>query len=80
VKQINDNVAGMRDWALYRKLAALDRQTTVILGDRRSDRGHPAAALSGAARWAGLDPRHRPASPSSTTGSTTSAPDNRKPR
>lgn len=33
VKLINDNVAGMRDWALYRKLAAMDRQTTVILGD-----------------------------------------------
>jgi hypothetical protein len=33
VKQINANVAGMRDWALYRKLVAMDRQTTVILGD-----------------------------------------------
>lgn len=33
MKLINDNVAGMRDWALYRKLAAMDRQTTVILGD-----------------------------------------------
>ena len=33
VKKINDNVAGMRDWALYRQLVAMDRQTMVILGD-----------------------------------------------
>jgi len=33
VRQINDNVAGMRDWALYRQLVAMDRQTMVILGD-----------------------------------------------
>jgi hypothetical protein len=33
VRQINDNVTGMRDWALYRQLVAMDRQTMVILGD-----------------------------------------------
>jgi hypothetical protein len=33
IKQINDNVPGMRDWALYRQLVAMDRQTMVILGD-----------------------------------------------
>ena len=33
VKKINDNVTGMRDWALYRQLVAMDRQTMVILGD-----------------------------------------------
>lgn len=30
---INAAVPGMRDWALYRQLAAIDRQTLVILGD-----------------------------------------------
>jgi hypothetical protein len=33
VRKINDNVTGMRDWALYRQLVAMDRQTMVILGD-----------------------------------------------
>jgi hypothetical protein len=33
VEQIDRNVAGMRDWALYRQLVAMDRQTLVILGD-----------------------------------------------
>jgi hypothetical protein len=30
---INNNVPHMRDWALYRQLVAMDRQTTVIIGD-----------------------------------------------
>jgi hypothetical protein len=30
---INANVPNMRDWALYRQLVAMDRQTTVIIGD-----------------------------------------------
>jgi len=33
IVQVNKNVPGMRDWALYRRLVALDRQTVVILGD-----------------------------------------------
>jgi hypothetical protein len=33
VRSIDKNVAGMRDWALYRHLVALDRQTRVIIGD-----------------------------------------------
>jgi hypothetical protein len=33
VKDIDRNVPGMRDWALYRQLVAMDRQTLVILGD-----------------------------------------------
>jgi hypothetical protein len=33
VNGINDNVPGMRDWALYRQLVTMDRQTLVILGD-----------------------------------------------
>ncbi|MBT2305003.1 hypothetical protein J7E70_31805 [Variovorax paradoxus] len=33
VAGINENVANMRDWALYRQLVASDRQTLVILGD-----------------------------------------------
>jgi len=33
VKGINSNIPGMRDWALYRQLAAMDRQTLVIIGD-----------------------------------------------
>jgi hypothetical protein len=33
VEDINKNVAGMRDWALYRQLVAMDRQTLVIIGD-----------------------------------------------
>lgn len=33
VKGIDKNEPGMRDWALYRQLVALDRQTMVILGD-----------------------------------------------
>jgi hypothetical protein len=33
VNGINENVPGMRDWALYRQLVAMDRQTLVILGD-----------------------------------------------
>lgn len=30
---VNAGVTGTRDWALYRQLAALDRQTLVVLGD-----------------------------------------------
>jgi hypothetical protein len=30
---INRNEPGMRDWALYRQLVAINRQTLVILGD-----------------------------------------------
>ena len=30
---INENVPGMGNWALYRQLVAMDRQTLVILGD-----------------------------------------------
>jgi len=33
VTGIDNNVPGMRDWALYRQLVAMDRQTLVILGD-----------------------------------------------
>jgi len=33
VRAIDKNVAGMRDFALYRQLVAMDRQTLVILGD-----------------------------------------------
>ena len=33
IKGINDNIPTMRDWALYRQLVAMDRQTLVILGD-----------------------------------------------
>jgi hypothetical protein len=33
VHDIDRNVPGMRDWALYRQLVAMDRQTLVILGD-----------------------------------------------
>jgi hypothetical protein len=33
VSEIDKNVAGMRDFALYRQLVAMDRQTLVILGD-----------------------------------------------
>jgi hypothetical protein len=33
VNGINENVPGMRDWAPYRQLVAMDRQTLVILGD-----------------------------------------------
>jgi hypothetical protein len=33
VVQVNQNVPGMRTWALYRRLVALDRQTLVLLGD-----------------------------------------------
>jgi hypothetical protein len=33
VRDINKNVAAMRDFALYRQLVAMDRQTLVILGD-----------------------------------------------
>ena len=33
IRGINENRPGMRDWALYRQLVAMDRQTTVILGD-----------------------------------------------
>jgi hypothetical protein len=33
MNDINENVPGMRDWALYRQLVAMDRQTLVILGD-----------------------------------------------
>jgi hypothetical protein len=33
VKDIDNNVPGMRDWALYRQLVAMDRQTLVIIGD-----------------------------------------------
>jgi hypothetical protein len=33
IGQVDQNVPGMRDWALYRRLVALDRQTLVILGD-----------------------------------------------
>lgn len=33
IVQVNQNMPGMRDWALYRRLVALDRQTLVILGD-----------------------------------------------
>jgi hypothetical protein len=33
VRDIDKNVAGMRDFALYRQLVAMDRQTLVILGD-----------------------------------------------
>jgi hypothetical protein len=39
VRDIDKNVAGMRDFALYRQLVAMDRQTLVILGD-------PTVALS----------------------------------
>lgn len=30
---INQNLPGMRGWALYRQLVAMDRRTLVILGD-----------------------------------------------
>lgn len=33
ITAINHNQAGARDWALYRQLVAMDRQTLVILGD-----------------------------------------------
>lgn len=33
IRGINDNIVGARDWALYRQLVAMDRQTLVILGD-----------------------------------------------
>lgn len=33
IEQVDKNVPGMRDWALYRRLVALDRQTLVVLGD-----------------------------------------------
>lgn len=33
IQGINRNEPGMRDWALYRQLVAMDRQTLVILGD-----------------------------------------------
>jgi hypothetical protein len=33
IAQVDSNVPGMRDWALYRRLVAMDRQTLVILGD-----------------------------------------------
>jgi hypothetical protein len=33
VQDVNKNVPGSRDWALYRQLVAMDRQTLVILGD-----------------------------------------------
>jgi hypothetical protein len=33
IVRINAAVPGMRDWALYRQLAAMDRQSLVILGD-----------------------------------------------
>lgn len=33
VRDIDRDIPGMRDWALYRQLVALDRQTLVILGD-----------------------------------------------
>jgi hypothetical protein len=33
LRDIDQNVAQSRDWALYRQLVALDRQTLVILGD-----------------------------------------------
>jgi hypothetical protein len=33
IRQINSNVPRARDWALYRQLVAMDRQTLVILGD-----------------------------------------------
>jgi len=33
VRDIDRNVPGMRDFALYRQLVAMDRQTLVILGD-----------------------------------------------
>lgn len=33
IDQIDKNVPGMRNWALYRQLVAMDRQTLVILGD-----------------------------------------------
>lgn len=33
ITKINTNVPKMRDWALYRQLAAMDRQTLVIIGD-----------------------------------------------
>jgi hypothetical protein len=33
VREIDRNVPGMRDYALYRQLVAMDRQTLVILGD-----------------------------------------------
>jgi hypothetical protein len=33
IRDINQNVPGMRDFALYRQLVAMDRQTLVILGD-----------------------------------------------
>ncbi len=39
VRDIDKNVVGMRDFALYRQLVAMDRQTLVILGD-------PTVALS----------------------------------
>ncbi|MFD1555109.1 hypothetical protein ACFSHT_05620 [Paraburkholderia silviterrae] len=33
IEGINNNVPGMRDHALYNRLVAMDRQTTVIIGD-----------------------------------------------
>jgi hypothetical protein len=33
IASIDANVPGMRDWALYRQLVAMDRQTLVIIGD-----------------------------------------------
>jgi hypothetical protein len=33
LRDIDKNIAGSRDWALYRQLVAMDRQTLVILGD-----------------------------------------------
>ena len=33
VRGIDNNEPNMRDWALYRQLVAMDRQTTVVLGD-----------------------------------------------
>lgn len=33
IRRINGNEPGMRDWALYRQLVAMDRQSLVILGD-----------------------------------------------
>jgi hypothetical protein len=33
ISEINNNIPGMRDHALYNQLVAIDRQTTVIIGD-----------------------------------------------